>query len=160
VRGLQAEAKMATDLDPLSDAGTQLASDRTAMAIERSILSEDRTLLAILRTSLSLITFGFTIYQFLGKLAAISTRVVTAESARNFGATLIVLGVILLIAGLYSHARAMAALRARRGLLYGRGLLKHPPQVRSTVSGFVSAVLLVVGLVAIAGMLLRAGPLQ
>jgi putative membrane protein len=147
--------------DPFSNASTELAADRTAMAMERSILAEDRTLLAILRTSLSLISFGFTIYQFLGKLAAMSAdRVVASHSARNFGATLIVLGIILLAAGLYSHFHNLAALRARRGFLHGKGLLRTAPQLRPTATGLVSTVLLVLGLVAVAGMLLHTGPLQ
>jgi putative membrane protein len=143
------------------DANAELASDRTAMAMERSILAEDRTLLAILRTALSLISFGFTIYQFLGKLAATSVnRAVTNHSALYFGATLIVLGIILLAAGLYAHFKGLASLRARRGLLHGKGLLRTAPQFQPTATGLVSTVLLVVGLVAIAGMLLRTGPLQ
>jgi putative membrane protein len=150
------------EADPLEYASTELASDRTAMAIERTTLAEDRTLLAIVRTSLSLISFGFTIYQFLGKLAQSLTNNDTTirESARNFGATLIILGVALLIAGLWAHFRGLAALRIRRGYLQARGLLRTPPIFRPTATGVVALVLLVLGVVAIFDMLVRIGPLK
>jgi putative membrane protein len=131
------------------------------MAMERTFLAEDRTLMAVLRTALAMISFGFTIYQFLGKLAhSLTNGVVTTGSARNFGETLVILGVVLLISGLYSHYRALHTLQARRGYLHDRGLLKTPPLYRPTATGLVSAALLILGLVAVAGMLLRAGPLQ
>ena len=149
------------ELDPLSDHSVELSSNRTAMSLQRTILSQDRTLLSILRTSLSLITFGFTIYQFLGKLGQTETQhAVTAASARNFGATLIILGVILLIAGLWSHFRALAVLRTRRRQLHGEGLLRSPPIYQPTTTGVVAFVLLVLGIVAVSDMLLRTGPLR
>ena len=151
----------ATDPDPLSDTSTALASDRTALSIERTLLAEDRTLMAILRTSLSLISFGFTIYQFLGKIALSGTNnAVTRESARNFGATLIIAGIILLIGGLYAHFRGLAALRSRRRRLHDEGLLRTAPFYRPTATGIVCFVLLILGLIAITDMVLRTGPLQ
>lgn len=147
-----------TEHDPLADASTRLASSRTAMAIERTVMAEDRTLMAVVRTALSLISFGFTIYQFLGKLAQSLPPV--RDSARNFGATLIILGVILLVAGLWSHFRGLAALRVRRGYLHERGLLRTPPIFRPTATGLVALVLLVLGVVSVVNMLLRIGPLK
>jgi putative membrane protein len=150
-----------TELDPLSNASTELASDRTGMAFERTLLAEDRTLLAILRTSLSLISFGFTIYQFLGKMALSGTSsAVTRESARNFGATLIVSGLILLIGGLLGHMRGLMVLRARRERLHARGLLRTAAVYRPTTTGIACLVLLILGLVAITNMILHTGPLQ
>jgi putative membrane protein len=152
----------APDVDPLADPRTQLASSRTAMSIERTVMSEDRTLMAVVRTSLSLISFGFTIYQFLGKLAQTLTGHDTAlrDSARDFGATLIILGVILLVAGLWSHFRGLAALRVRRSYLHDNGLLRTPPLFRPTATGVVALVLLVLGVVSVVDMLLRVGPLS
>ena len=148
--------------DPLASASTQLASDRTAMAMERTIMAEDRTLMAILRTALSLISFGFTIYQFLGKLALSGGphNAVTRDSARNFGVTLIISGIILLVGGLYAHYRGLVSLRARRGRLFDAGLLRTAPFYRPTATGIVCFVLLILGLVAVTDMLLRTGPLQ
>ncbi len=47
-----------------TDAGTQLAHERTDLAVERSYLASERTLMGWIRTALSMISFGFT----LGKL--------------------------------------------------------------------------------------------
>jgi putative membrane protein len=151
-----------TETDPLSNPATDLASARTGMALERTLLAEDRTLMAILRTSLSLISFGFTIYQFLGKLALAGEthNAVTRDSARNFGATLIISGIVLLVFGLYAHYRGLMALRARRGRLFEEGLLRTAPAYRPTATGVVCFVLLVLGIVAVVDMLLRTGPLQ
>jgi hypothetical protein len=85
---------------------------------------------------------------------------VTADSERNFGATLIISGIILLIAGLYSHFRHLLALRARGGRLHSEGPLRTPPCYQPTATGVVCGVLLVLGIVAVADMLLRTGPLQ
>jgi putative membrane protein len=151
----------AAEPDALSDASTALASDRTALSIERTLMAEDRTLMAILRTALSLISFGFTIYQFLGKLAlAGSHNAVTRDSARNFGATLIAGGLVLLVGGLIAHFRGLAALRARRGRLHAQGLLRTAPFYRPTATGIVCFVLLILGVIAITDMMLRTGPLQ
>ncbi len=147
--------------EPPANASTELASARTALALDRTLLAEDRTLMAVLRTSLSLISFGFTIYQFLGKLSLTGTHnAVTRELARNFGATLIAAGIIMLIGGLYAHFRGLAALRSRRGRLNDEGLLRTAPSYRPTVTGVVCLLLLILGLIAIADMLLRTGPLQ
>ena len=150
------------DADPLADPSTQLSSNRTAMSIERTVMSADRTLMSIIRTSLSLISFGFTIYQFLGKLAQTLTPHDTAvrRSARDFGATLIMLGIILLVAGLWNHYRGLAALRVRRGFLHDEGLLRTAPIFRPTATGVVALVLLVLGVVSVFDMLWRIGPLQ
>jgi putative membrane protein len=151
----------ATEPDPLSNVSNELASDRTALALERTLMAEDRTLMAILPTSLSLIGFGFTIYQFLGKIALSGTQsAVTRESARNFGVTLIVGGLILLVGGLIAHFRGLAALRGRRRRLHAQGLLRTAPFYRPTATGIVCFVLLILGLLAITDMMLRTGPLQ
>ena len=151
----------APETDPLSNPATDLASARTGMAFERTLLAEDRTLMAILRTSLSLISFGFTIYQFLGKMALAGTHnAVTGESARNFGATLIVSGIVLLVFGLWGHFRGLTALRARRARLFNEGLLRTAPLYRPTATGVVCMVLLVLGVIAVIDMLLRVGPLK
>jgi hypothetical protein len=43
------------------------------------------------------------------------------DAPRDFGATLIILAVILLNAGLWSHYRELAALRVRRAFLHDEG---------------------------------------
>jgi putative membrane protein len=147
--------------DPLAEPSTDLASARTSLALQRSEMAADRTLMAILRTSLSLIGFGFTIYQFLGKIAVSgATSAVTKESARNFGAGLVLLGIGFLIAGLIGHARTLADMHGRRDRLFGAGLLRRAANHNATATEITSILLLALGAVAIAGMLFRTGPLQ
>ena len=153
------EVASAERRDPLAEPNTDLASVRTSLALERSLMAADRTLMAILRTALSLIGFGFTIYQFLGKIAS-ATAAVTKESARNFGAGLILLGIGFLIAGLVGHYITLAAFYERRDRLFSLGLLRHAAVHKSTATAITSVLLLALGLVAVVGMLLRAGPLQ
>jgi putative membrane protein len=147
--------------DPLAEPNTDLASARTALALNRSEMAADRTLMAILRTALSLISFGFTIYQFLSKIAlGGTTSAVTKASARDFGAALIILGIGFLVAGLVGHLAALRQMYDRRDRLHAAGLLRSASVHRATATAVTSALLLVLGLVALVGMLLRAGPLQ
>ena len=80
------------------DANLDLASNRTALSFERTRMSADRTLMATVRTSLSLISFGFTIYQVLGKASGILPR--ASESARNIGMAMLILGLVVLATGI------------------------------------------------------------
>ena len=147
--------------DPLAEPNTDLASVRTSLALERSLMAADRTLMAILRTALSLIGFGFTIYQFLGRIAVSgATSAVTKESVRNFGAGLVLLGIGFLVAGLVGHYVTLAAFYARRDRLFSLGLMRHAAVHKSTATAITCVLLLALGIVAIVGMLLRAGPLQ
>ncbi len=126
------------------------------MSFERTRMGTERTLMAVMRTALSLISFGFTIYQFLSRLAPDHPR--AAESARNFGLSLIVLGIAILVLGLGSQFRTLGLLRERRNSLYSLGLLHHGQHFRPSPIGVIALLLLVIGLVAILGMALHTGP--
>lgn len=76
-----------------------MASRRTGMAIQRTRLAGDRTLMAYTRTSLSLIGFGFTIYQAFQKFREAGI-IEHAAAPRNFDASLIVFGVLILVGGI------------------------------------------------------------
>ena len=149
-----------TNVMLFGDPAVELSANRTAMSFERTRMSTDRTLMSVIRTSLSLIGFGFTIFQFFKGLSKQPTLhgVVTDQSARNFGLSLIVLGVGLLIAGLIGHVRLIGQLRARRQRLLALGLLHSGPQYRTSPTATVAVLLLIVGLGALLGMLWRAGP--
>jgi putative membrane protein len=142
----------------LDEPGTNLASSRTALALERTHLATERTLMACMRTALSLIGFGFTIYQFISKFDPTHPR--AAESARNFGIALILLGIATLVVGLLSQFWTLALLRARGNGLYAAGLLHNKRTYRPSPVGIIALLLLVLGCVAIVGMALRAGPLS
>src|SRR6516162_25667 len=86
---------------------------RTGMSFQRTRMAADRTLMAVIRTALSLISFGFTIHTFFGKLK--EARVLKGSAAaRNFGESLVLLGVGMLILGILYHVRFMLALRRLR----------------------------------------------
>ena len=101
---------------------TELAMRRTGMSFQRTRMAADRTLMAIIRTSLSLISFGFTIYQFFNKLK--EAGVLKGEAAtRNFGASLLWLGIGMLILGIVYHVLFMLGLRKQRSAMRDQGLI-------------------------------------
>ncbi len=141
------------------DPSTELSSNRTAMSFERTAMSSDRTLMSVVRTSLSLIGFGFTIFQFFHTLNAkfLDTHLPTA-APRRFGGALILLGIILLVMGIFNHWHEARARRTRRQTLFERNLIHHA-EIRKMSSAMVIAILLlVVGLLAMMSVGLRAGP--
>src|SRR2546430_6105063 len=80
----------------------ELSSRRTGMSFQRTRMSADRTLMSVIRTSLSLISFGFTIYQFFQHLE--DQKALSASHApRNFGVSLIYLGIGMLVVGILFH---------------------------------------------------------
>ena len=97
-----------TSVKPL-DTGTRLAVDRTRLAYER-------TLMAWVRTATSLISFGFTIYNFFefesGKGAIRASHLL---SPRQFGMIMIGTGLVALALATYDHRRNMVRMRAEYG---------------------------------------------
>jgi len=77
----------------------ELAEERTDLALDRTSMAHDRTLMAWTRTSLSMISFGFTVFKFIESMyqQGKHTLVKTEQGAKNFGMTLIAVGVISLI---------------------------------------------------------------
>src|SRR3954451_124363 len=101
--------------DPV-DASTELSERRTGMSFQRTRMSADRTLMSVIRTSLSLISFGFTIFQVFEKLRDHSV-IAHAASGRNFGVTLVGLGILMLIGGIGYHMQFMVHLREERAAM-------------------------------------------
>lgn len=136
-----------------------LSSNNTSLSFERTRMSADRTLMSVIRTALSLISFGFTIFSFFGKLAErLGTEIVARHAARNFGVALVALGVGMLIAGLFAHVGVMQSLRRRRDDLHEAKLLRRAAQYQTSPTAVIAVLLLLVGLTAVLGMVLRAGP--
>lgn len=138
---------------------TELSMRRTGMSFQRTRMSADRTLMAVIKTSLSLISFGFTIYQFFHSLReAGAVSGASGNSPRNFGATLIVLGVATLIVGIGYHVSLMWALRKEREQMTAKGLIhgESPYPVSATL--IVAFLLLAIGFVALYGVVVRTGP--
>ena len=95
-------------------ASTELSARRTGMSFQRTRMSTDRTLMSVIRTSLSLISFGFTIAQVFQKLHE-SAVIKNASAPHNFGAALVVIGILLLAGGIGYHVLYMVQLRRERG---------------------------------------------
>ena len=135
----------------------ELSSRRTGMSFQRTRMSADRTLMSVIRTALSLITFGFTIYQFFERLVD-SNVIRNANAGRNFGVTLVFLGVGMLILGIIYHLRFMYGLRIQREEMTQEGLIHGQSGFPISLTFVIAALLLLVGLMAIASMMFDVGP--
>lgn len=124
---------------PPTETSNELASTRTVLAAER-------TLMAWVRTALSMISFGFTIYKFLhGLHEAGGIRLRHPEEPRNIGIFLVALGSASLLAGLAEYVQTLRHVERRR------------PKLGATF--YVACVVLVLGLMVLAGLVTHRGPL-
>jgi putative membrane protein len=139
------------------DTNTELAARRTGMAFQRTRLAEDRTLMAVIRTSLSLIGFGFTIFQFFQRLRE-QDVITRAAAPRNFGLSLVVLGVAMLILGIIYHIQFMLGLRRLRESMRREGLLHGESIFPVSLTLITALVLLIIGVAAIVSMVFHVGP--
>jgi putative membrane protein len=140
-----------------SQMNLELSKRRTGMSFQRTRMSADRTLMSVIRTSLSLISFGFTIYQFFNKLkdAGFLQR---AAPARNFGTTLVVLGIGMLVLGIIYHVQFMLGLRKLRHSMALQDLVHAESGFPTSMVLIVAVVLLLIGLVAAISMIGHTGP--
>ena len=107
---------------PEPDTSTLLSMRRTGMSFQRTRMSADRTLMSVIRTSLALIGFGFTIFQLFEKLRE-AGALASAHAARNFGITLVALGIGMLVLGIVYHIQFMVGLRKTRVDMAAEGLI-------------------------------------
>jgi putative membrane protein len=140
-----------------ADIATELASRRTGMSFQRTRMSADRTLMSVIRTSLSLIGFGFTIFQFFQKMHETGT-LIRPESARNFGMTLVALGVLMLICGIIYHLQFMFGLRDERKAMIAAELIHGESTFPPSLTLVTAVVLLLIGIAAILSMIFQIGP--
>ncbi len=149
--------------EPLSSApssasvATELAMRRTGMAFQRTRMAADRTLMAVIRTALSLISFGFTIYQFFNRLKEAGV-LKSAASARNFGETLVLIGIGMLILGISYHVMFMLGLRRQRAAMKAADLVHAESGFPASLVLIVAVTLLLVGVVAAFSMIGHVGP--
>jgi putative membrane protein len=136
---------------------TELAMRRTGMSFQRTRMSADRTLMSIIRTSLSLISFGFTIYQVFNKLKEAGT-LTGAAPARNFGVSLVLLGIGMLVLGIVYHVMFMLELRRERAQMKSEGLVHAESQFPTSLTLIVALLLLLIGCLAFAGLVVKIGP--
>jgi len=148
---------LSTHRTDLSEDRTEMSMRRTGMSFQRTRMSADRTLMSVIRTSLSLISFGFTIYQVFEKLREAGT-LAHAAAPRNFGVTLVTLGVLMLIGGIVYHIQFMVGLRDERTAMAGDGLIHAQSRFPVSLILIAALLLLVVGIVAIVSMVFQSGP--
>ena len=140
-----------------AEVSTELAMRRTGMAFQRTRMAADRTLMAVIRTSLSLISFGFTIYQVFNKMRDAGV-IKGAAPARNFGTTLVLLGIGMLILGIVYHLMFMRGLREQRAQMKAAQLVHAESGFPASLVLIVAVILLLIGVGAAASMILHIGP--
>ena len=136
---------------------TELAMRRTGMAFQRTRMAADRTLMAVIRTALSLISFGFTIYTFFSKLREAGV-LKGAEPARNFGESLVLLGIAMLILGIVYHVRFMLGLRRQRAVMKQEDLVHAESGFPTSLVLIVAVLLLLIGIAAAVSIIRNVGP--
>ena len=147
-----------TESTPIKpDVNTELSMRRTGMSFQRTRMSADRTLMSVIRTSLSLISFGFTIYQFFNKLKEADV-LKGAAPFRNFGVSLVWLGIGMLVLGIIYHVLFMLGLRGQRTQMKVEGLIFGESKFPPSLTLIVALVLLLIGLFAAGSMMLHVGP--
>lgn len=135
----------------------ELSSRRTGMSFQRTRMSADRTLMSVIRTSLSLISFGFTIFQVFEKMR--EQDVIThAAAARNFGVTLVLLGIIMLVGGIIYHVQFMLHLREVRAEMTTSELIHGESKFPPSLTLITAVILLLIGIFAIVSMVFQVGP--
>ncbi|MCJ8158084.1 YidH family protein [Sphingomonas sp. LaA6.9] len=132
----------------LSSERTEMSMNRTGMSIQRTRMSADRTLMSVIRTSLSMIAFGFTLYQVFQKLHEADV-IVAGAAPRNFGLSLILLGIVILVGGIWRHVQFAREMRQHRELMIGQGLITGKRSYPVSVTLIVAIGLMLVGIAAI-----------
>lgn len=130
------------------DTGTLLAEERTDLALRRTIIASERTLMAWIRTALSMIGFGFSIYKFFQYLPEeIATgNIRRPQAPRNLGLSLIALGTLALTAAAWQHRNLLKEIGA------------SPRRHGWSISFVVAICVILIGVIAFYGVLLRKGP--
>lgn len=149
--------KVASKSDP-ERISVELSSRRTGMSFQRTRMSADRTLMSVIRTSLSLISFGFTIFQVFQKLREGNVLTGSAGAARNFGITLVALGIGMLVLGIIYHVQFMLGLRIERTQMTEEGLIHGESRFPPSLTLITAVALLLIGVAAIVSMIFRVGP--
>jgi putative membrane protein len=130
------------------DRATHLAEERTDLAFDRTIIASERTLMAWIRTSLSMIGFGFTIFKFFQYLPEelATGNVRRPQAPRNLGMTLIALGTLALAAATWQHRNFLNQIRSSNS------------RYAWSLSFVLAIAVMLIGVVAFYGVLLRHGP--
>jgi putative membrane protein len=116
---------------------------RVQLAYERTFLAYERTRIAWVRTALALISFGFAIAKVLQYLRDKQGETATLMSPRAVGLVMIVIGLLSLVLANRQERRAMKALR------------ECCPKLPTPVSGVMTLLIALLGILALIGALFR-----
>ena len=144
---------------PFDTPALELASCQASLAFERTLISLDQSLMGAVRTSLALITFGFAMVLFFHELSGqigVNLRV----PARNFGLGLVVIGIGLVLIGLFGHQKRFTELRHKMDDLHSRKLLIEGCPYKHSPIAIVALLLLLAGLLVMGAIVVRMGPLK
>jgi uncharacterized membrane protein YidH (DUF202 family) len=144
----------------LSTHRTEMSGRRTGMSFQRTRMSADRTLMSVIRTALSLISFGFTIYQFFEHMGEKNVIASGSHAPRNFGLTLIYLGVGMVAVGIAYHVQFMLGLRRERMTMVHDGLIHGQSRFPVSFTLLIAILLLLIGIAAIASVTFHIGPFE
>jgi putative membrane protein len=114
------------------------APGRADLAETNTALSAERTLMSWMRTALAMISFGFSLYNFMHAFA-----VTNARGPRRLGIILAALGTLSLTAGAIQYASILRSLGRRFGFPF-----------------YVACAVIVLGLLVLGGIVLKTGPLS
>ncbi|MGH6965034.1 MAG: DUF202 domain-containing protein [Phenylobacterium sp.] len=131
------------------------ASEQVDIDHNKALIDADRLLMQIIQTSISLIGFGFTINAFFNDVAVKGLAVDADETARRLGLALLCLGLIFLSMGTWNQARYRHGLWERYRSLGGVRGRQRVHRYSAAPSILLALLLLVVGLGALASILLR-----
>jgi putative membrane protein len=115
--------------------------------------------MSVIRTSLSLIGFGFTLNQVFRNLEE-QHLVNSARAPRDFGETLVILGVGMVAVGIAFHVQFMLALRKQRVEMTDAGLIHGQSHFPVSYTLVFAILLLLLGVGAIASFEFGIGPLR
>jgi putative membrane protein len=89
-------------------------NDRNHAAWLRTRLSAERTLMSCNRTALALISFGFTIYKGFDEFqhTSLNAAIRRPDAPRNFGLSMVMLGSVVTLVGLWQYFGELRYLRA------------------------------------------------
>ena len=123
---------------------TGMLSLGNRLALERTRIAYERTLMAWVRTGASMITFGFTVYKFFGFELEQPVAVASVIGPREFGISLILIGLTTLLTGRMEHRRDL------------RQLEKLYPSMPVSGTRIVEVLVAVLGALALIAAILRA----
>jgi putative membrane protein len=83
-----------------------------------------------------------------------------STTARSFGFSLVLLGVLMLVLGVFYHVRFMLQLRVQREEMRSAGLIHAQSGFPISLTLIVAVSLFLIGLLAVVGMVFDVGPLR